>query len=224
MLGTYIKNRGMTKTIIHANNKNKTNEIKWDADYDGNIANISINSNNNGSHDKVNFSLNNQDLANILNIDTVNIPLEQRLKRDFNKNMKQSPKIYQIEFDNIQKPSLIPITPLYNQSYELPFIKEESESPFIEEEPISTIIDASQPNSMQNLSSPTYTHLSSPKPNEEFIIPLTIDKKTLNKLTLTPNKQHRKYKTHRVYKRRKSTSSKKRSKTKKSSRRSISLF
>jgi hypothetical protein len=40
---------------------------------------------------------------------------------------------------------------------------------------------------------------------------MTLDKKTLDKLTLTPHKRHRKYKTHkthRVYKRRKSTSSK----------------
>ena len=40
MLDTYIKNRGSTKTIIHDNNKNNVNVIKWDADYDGKEANI----------------------------------------------------------------------------------------------------------------------------------------------------------------------------------------
>ena len=225
MLGTYIKNKGMTKTIIHANNKNRTNEIKWDADYDGNTANVSINSNNNGKHDKVHFTLNNEDLANILNVDTVNMPIEQRLKRDFKKNIKQPPKIYQIEIDNMQTPSLIPIPTQYQQLHEQPFIEEETASPFFEEESISPIMETQQPISMEKLSSsPIYTHLSSPKTNEEFIIPVTIDKKTLNKLTLTPNKQHRKYKTHRVYKRRKSTASKKRTQSKRSSRKSYSLF
>jgi hypothetical protein len=216
MLGTYIKNRGMTKTIIHSNNKNNTNEIKWDADYDGDVANVSINSNNDGIHDKFHFTLNNHDLANILNIDTINMPLEQRLKRDFKKKISHSPKIYQIELGDIQTPPLVPTTPNYQnltlsqpiiEESELPFIEEESELPFIEEK----------------ISYPIKTHLSSPKSNEEFIIPMTIDKKTLNKLTLTPHKRHRKYKTHkthRVYKRRKSTASK----SKKSSRKSYSLF
>ena len=237
MLGTYIKNRGMTKTIIHANNKNKTNEIKWDADYDGNLANVSINSNKNGIHDKVHFTLNNEDLANILNIDTVNIPLEKRLKRDFKKNIRPSPKIYQIEIADLQTPPFIPMPPSYQklsnspfieEESASPFIEEESASPFIEEESASPIIERPRPISIEKLSSsPIYTHLSSPKSNEEFIIPVTIDKKTLNKLTLTPNKQHRKYKTHkshRVYKRRKSTTSKNRSKSKKTTKRSFSLF
>ena len=30
MLDTYIKNRGMTKTIIHSNNHNTINETNWD--------------------------------------------------------------------------------------------------------------------------------------------------------------------------------------------------
>jgi hypothetical protein len=47
MLDTYIKNRGSTKTIIHYNNRNKVSLIKWDADYDGNEANISLDLNNN---------------------------------------------------------------------------------------------------------------------------------------------------------------------------------
>jgi len=237
MLGTYIKNKGMTKTIIHANNKNKTNEIKWDADYDGNLANVSINSNNNGVHDKVHFTLNNQDLANILNVNTVNLPLEQRLKRDFKKNTRQTPKIYQIEIDDIDSSPFIPVPPTYKQlsalqpiieESESPFIEEETGSPFIEEETDSPFIEEPQTISMEKiLSQPVKTHLSSPKSNEEFIIPMTIDKKTLDKLTLTPHKQHRKYKTHkthRIYKRRKSTASKNRSKSKKSSRKSFSLF
>ena len=96
MIQTYIKNSGITKTILHDNNKNKTNEIKWDTDYDGNIANISLDLKNNGSHKNYTFSLDNNDLANILNTHSVNIPLDKRLKNDF----KKPPIIYQIELDN----------------------------------------------------------------------------------------------------------------------------
>jgi len=228
MLGTYIKNRGITKTIIHSNNKNNTNEIKWDADYDGNLANVSINSNTNGKHDKVHFTLNNQDLANMLNIDTVNIPLEQRLKRDFKKNSRQTPKIYQIEFGDAPTQPLVPMTPQYQQLPKSLFIEEENNYPVIEEEfTPSSSIEEPQNISIEQLLSPVNTHLSSPKSNEEFIIPMTIDKKTLDKFTLTPHKRHRKYKTHKthkVYKRRKSTASKNRSKSKKSTKRSFSLF
>jgi hypothetical protein len=48
MLDTYIKNRGSTKTIIHDNNQNNINQINWDADYDGQNANISLDLTNNG--------------------------------------------------------------------------------------------------------------------------------------------------------------------------------
>jgi len=83
MLNNYIKNRGITKTIIHNNNRNLVNQIDWDADYDGEIANISINTNDNGNRKEFNFTLDNDDLANILNIQSVDIPIDKRLKIDF---------------------------------------------------------------------------------------------------------------------------------------------
>jgi len=48
MLDTFIKNKGTTKTIIHNNNKNYYNEVNWDADYDGEKANISLDIDENG--------------------------------------------------------------------------------------------------------------------------------------------------------------------------------
>ena len=102
MLQTYIKNRGTTKTIFHNNNNNKVNEINWDADYDGNVANLSLDLNNNGCHNKYHFELDKDDLANILNINSINLPLDQRLKRDFKKTFRKKPKIYQIQFDNVE--------------------------------------------------------------------------------------------------------------------------
>jgi len=177
MLNTYIKNRGITQTIIHNNNHNHFNEINWDAYYDGNLANISVNSNTDGKHNQINFSLDNHDLANLLNIPSVNIPIDKRLKLDF-----QEP--------SLQQPYLIELPNSISKSYEPELIVE-----------------------------PTINrHISSPQTNEELIIPLTIDRKTKNKYTLTPKKRHRRHKTHithKVYKKPKTISkSKSKSRTK----------
>jgi hypothetical protein len=102
MPDSYIKSKGFAKTLIHNNNNNNYNnynEFGWDADYDGNIANISLDLNNNGEYNHLNISLDNDDLANMLNIPSVNLPLEKRLKRDFYKPVK--PKMYQIKLDPI---------------------------------------------------------------------------------------------------------------------------
>jgi hypothetical protein len=66
MLDTYIKNRGITKTIIHDGKKNDINEIKWDADYDGDIANISLNVKDNGIKNHIDLKLTNDDLEKLL--------------------------------------------------------------------------------------------------------------------------------------------------------------
>lgn len=186
MLNTFIKNTGTTKTIIHNNNKNNVNEIKWDADYDGSEANISLNFTNNGEREKYHFSLDNNDLANILNINSVDLPLERRLKRDF-KNASSLPKIIQIELENDD----------YNPIYQK---QEQQENPLS----IAEILSNQNP------------HISSPLANEEFIVPLSINDNLNNKYTLTPRKRHRKTKTHKtykVYKHKKTSTRSKRAKT-----------
>jgi hypothetical protein len=188
MLNTFIKNRGTTKTIIHNNKKNNISEINWDADYDGNIANLSLNLDNNGNHEKYKISLDNNDLANILNLDSINMPLEKRLLRDF-KN-KSRPKIIQIELEDSEKPFLSQsLQPIMHKQ----MLREEPillENPMSREEPIS----------IEELISQQKQHISSPLPNEEFIIPLTIDDKTSNNFTFTTNRHHRKPKTQKKYK------------------------
>ena len=85
MLDTYIKNRGMTKTIIHNNNHNTINETNWDADYDGDVANVSLDLSKNGRNKHLDFKLTNDDLANLLTIPSVRQPIHKRLKMDFKK-------------------------------------------------------------------------------------------------------------------------------------------
>jgi hypothetical protein len=175
MIETYIKNKGITKSFSQNNNEKKTNELSWDTDYDGNVSNISLHLNNNGKHKNYNFSLNNDDLANMLNIDSINVPLEQRLKRDF----KKKPKMQQIELD---------ANYMHDLNADLDTIKKTN-------------------------------YLSSPKINEEFIIPLTIDE------IIEPKKHHKKHKTHKtykVYKHKKTPSN--RSKSRTSKRKSSTVF
>ena len=82
-MSMHIQNIGFTKTYVKENNKTKQGEIKWVGDYDGHNANINMNINNDGHNEFVSMKLNNEDLKNILGIQPIDIPLEQRLKKDF---------------------------------------------------------------------------------------------------------------------------------------------
>ena len=179
MLNTYIKNRGISQTIIHDNNKNHFNQVNWDADYDGDVANISVNSNTDGKRKEFNISLDNQDLANLLNIPSVNIPIDKRLKMDFNEYQPQREE-YFIELPATQIP---------------PTISKISEP--------ESLIDEQNDKSLTSLF-----------PNEDLIIPLSIDKNSKDKYTLTPKRRHRRHKTHITYKVYKKPKSKTRSKPK----------
>lgn len=82
-MATYIKNKGVTQTVFSNNNHKTKNEIKWNAAYDGDHANIKVDLNDNGKKNKYRMQLNNQDLANLLSIPVVNKPLKTRLTHDF---------------------------------------------------------------------------------------------------------------------------------------------
>ena len=107
MLNNYIKNQGMTQTILHTKNHNHINQTNWDAKYDGEIANISIDTNTDGHRKHYNINLDNEDLADILNIQSVNLPIDKRLKMDFQENYSRPPDFY-IELPAIK---LEPIKP-----------------------------------------------------------------------------------------------------------------
>ena len=209
MLDTYIKNRGSTKTIIHDNNKNKVNEINWDADYDGNVANISLDLTNNGKSGHYDIKLNNNDLAKMLNIDSINLPIDKRLKKDFKKKqINLEPTVYHLYLDDLQSSPLLPIPTTLNpklMNYN-PTVSLDTEA----NKSLEKLLQLSSPDS----------HISSPRLDEELLVPLTIDDDSMHSYVLTPRKRHRRprtHKTHRVYKHRRVTSSRK-SKPKSSSK------
>ena len=189
MLDTYIKNRGSTKTIIHDNHHNNVNEMKWNANYDGDIAKVSLDLKNNGKAKHYNIKLDNSDLAKIFNIDSVNLPIDKRLKRDFKKvRMERQPSIYDIYLEDLQ-----------------PQVMEEEPLLLNNDTDIMSFID----DDLMQTGKPVFSHISSPE--EELLIPLTIDKDSEKSYVLTPRRQHvkpRTHKTYRVYKHKKATSSK----------------
>ena len=185
MLNTYIKNRGTTQTLVNNNNQKQFNQINWDADYDGQIANISVTSDTDGNKNHFDIKLDNEDLANMLNIPSVSTPIDKRLQMDFDDSFRRQPQILQIEMPHLKSPHLK--TP--NVQPRRPSYLEETPDE-TEEQSIEELLQSITPNS----------YLSSPLPDEELIAPISIADKTSNRFTLTPHKRHKRPKTHKTYK------------------------
>jgi hypothetical protein len=195
MLNTYIKNRGLTQTIIHDNNQNKFNQINWDADYDGNIANISVTSNTDGNQKQFNTTLDNNDLATLLNVPSIGMPIDKRLQMDFNHpTFRHDPNILKIELPDVNTPELMPLKPQYKVESDI--------------DDFTSVEDLFEP-------SKNSSYLSSPLPNEELIVPISISEKATS--SRRHHKHKKSHKTYRAYKKNKS-SSKPKSKPKSKSR------
>ena len=90
MVTTYITNKG---TVIDSHN----HKMKWDADYNGKYANLKVDVSDNGKKNKYRVQLNNNDLANLLSVPSVNMPIHRRLENDFllNQGIRGEPIFYQ---------------------------------------------------------------------------------------------------------------------------------
>jgi len=200
MLDTFIKNKGITKTIIHNNNKNYYNEVNWDADYDGEKAQISLDIDENGKKGHIEMKMNNDELAELLNIPSENSMLDKRLYRDFlSKRSKCEPNMIEVVMPKHNNDNIIPKSILYRQ----PIAKD---SLIYEKNNKRVHFQNEQPISLENeIAENFYTHVSSPEPQEEILIPLVIND------TKTRKHRHRKRpKTHftcKVYRKNKHSSS-----------------
>lgn len=179
MLDTYIKNRGMAKTIIHKNNHNTINETNWDVDYDGSIANVSLDLSKNGKNKHLDFKLTNDDLANILTIPSVSQPIHKRLKMDFKK-----PDSFKQIFLEVHPESSSDSLDLQNM--DTIFSNELLDNHLLDNDKKSSPI--------QEL----LTHISSPMTNEEFVMPFQDnslqDLNPVIKILHTPRSSHRRSK------------------------------
>ena len=79
------------KAIMKKDHAFKVDKIKWDATYNGEIANINMGIDKNGEKSKINMILNNEDLAKIFNISSVNEDLHRRLKNDYSSITSSNP-------------------------------------------------------------------------------------------------------------------------------------
>jgi hypothetical protein len=57
--------------------------VKWKGEYDGKLANIDVDINDNGNREFVSMKLNNNDIRNMFGIQQVEGSLEKRLTKDF---------------------------------------------------------------------------------------------------------------------------------------------
>jgi len=173
MNNTYI-NSGFSQTIVQGKN-NHFQETFWQNDYDGKKANIYVKSNIDGKKEEFNFTLNNTDLENLLNIESINLPIHKRLKQDFDNLIQNNDR---------------------NKFYiELP--KQQGQNKNLENKLLLT----------NKLLKDNKTHISSPSTDDEFIIPISIEKNT-------PYKRNKSHITYKFYKKPKSL--KKHNKSKKS--------
>jgi len=78
-----IKNQGFVETIVNEKNEMVVNKTKWDAKYDGEHVNILLDSNTNGNSEVYSIELDNNDLANLLKIPSVDLAIHKRLSKDF---------------------------------------------------------------------------------------------------------------------------------------------
>lgn len=88
---TFIKNKGITQTYTYNKNDNKGTASEIDWDYDGHQANISVNLQSTmGDEKHYDIQLDNNDLAQILSIPSVNTPIDKRLLNDFRPRRKHT--------------------------------------------------------------------------------------------------------------------------------------
>ena len=80
---TYIKTMGSAKAYVQRGMHRDAKEVSWDVDYNGDNADIDLDIGSNGEMTHYKAVLSNEDLANLLNIPSVNEPLENRLQNDF---------------------------------------------------------------------------------------------------------------------------------------------
>jgi hypothetical protein len=78
-----IENYGVTKSYIQKNNKKSLNELKWKGKYDGNKAHIELLLNEDGKKEYMQMKLTNKELMELLNVQPIETPLDQKLLMDF---------------------------------------------------------------------------------------------------------------------------------------------
>ena len=81
--GLQFLNIGSTNTTIRNNDDVKNSSIKWSGNYDGKLANIHVDVNDNGRKENMDIKLTNDDLTQLLGYPSIEKQLDIRLFDDF---------------------------------------------------------------------------------------------------------------------------------------------
>ncbi len=87
MTNVDIQTKGMNQTISSVNGKRHVDQIKWDAGFDGKNADVSLDLMKDGKTEHFNVQLDKDALAQMLNVKTVNKPIEKRLLSAFSSTL-----------------------------------------------------------------------------------------------------------------------------------------
>ena len=102
---------GSAKAYIQRGMQRDAKEVSWDVDYNGDNADIDLDIGTNGEMTHYKAVLSNEDLANLLNIPSVNEPLENRLQNDFLVDRR----VYKLEPVSYQQPMRVIRTRKYKR-------------------------------------------------------------------------------------------------------------
>ncbi len=78
-----MQNYGSTKTYMIRNGKKHLNKINWNLNYDGDHVLGKVYVNHDNDRKQYDVSLNNNDIAQLFNMNAVNKPIDNRLQDDF---------------------------------------------------------------------------------------------------------------------------------------------
>ena len=77
---------GSAKAYIQRGMQRDAKEVNWDVDYNGDNADIDLDINNNGEKQHYDIQLDNDEIKNLLNVHSIDKPLEDRLLEDYLSN------------------------------------------------------------------------------------------------------------------------------------------
>jgi hypothetical protein len=168
-----IQNKGMSQTISYVNGKQHVDQIKWDAEFDGKNADVSFDLMKDGKTGHFNVQLDKVALAKMLNVKTVNKPIEKRLLSTFSSTFGKS--------GAKSRGKRIPLEQMIIEFDEPPYslLKKVEQNQLLLGPPFPKVSAKQEPNSRE-LEVPNQlselleqlTHISSPFANENIIVPL----------------------------------------------------
>ncbi len=172
-----IQNKGMSQTISYVNGKQHVDQIKWDAEFDGKNADVSFDLMKDGKTGHFNVHLDNDALAKMLNVKTVNKPIEKRLLSTFSSTFGKSGA----KSREKSRTKRIPLEQMIIEFDEPPYplFKKVEKNQLLLGPPFPKVSAKQEPNSRE-LEVPNQlselleqlTHISSPFANENIIVPL----------------------------------------------------